>query len=182
MAKVKYYAKENRKTGTHSFFAQPVFNGTLTMEELCHEAFDGKAIEESTAKAAIEEFMKAVQRNVLKGFRCQIGREFLTVYPNLQASVKDKVVDGETVVATADMLTAANGRSRLGCTVHNKFSQKFASEVSWQKVDASGSPVEEQEDITQGNENVNGGGEPSGNGGGQGGDNDENGGAYLDKD
>jgi hypothetical protein len=59
--------------------------------------------------------------------------------------------------------------------VHSKFSQKFASEVSWQKVDASGSPVEEQEDITQGNENVNGGGEPSGNGGGDGGDD-------LDKD
>ena len=182
MAKIKYQAKENKKTGTHSFYAAPVFNGTLSMKELCDEAFDGKSIEPSVAKAAIEEFMKAVQRNVLKGFRCQIGNDFLTIYPNIELKVKDQMKDGKMVVATAEMLNGGNAKSRLGCTVSPKFSQKFASEVSWQKVDASGSPVEEQEDITQGNENVNGGGEPSGNGGDQGGDNDDNGGAYLDKD
>ena len=33
--------------------------------------------------------MKAVKRNVLKGFRCQLGDNFLTVYPNIQLSVKD---------------------------------------------------------------------------------------------
>lgn len=159
MAKIKYKACENKKTGTHSFFGQPIWSGTLTMKELCKEAFDGKAIEESTAKAAIEEFMKAVQRNLLKGFRCQIGEDFLTVYPNLQLSVKDKVVDGQTVVATADMLKANNAVSRLGCTVHAKYSKEFANGVQWQKVDGNGTPVEE-DDITQGNENVSGN-EPS---------------------
>ena len=81
------------------------------------------------AKAAIEEFMKAVQRNVLKGFRCQLGKEFLTVYPNLQCSVKDTKDEktGETIVATADMLNAQQGKSRLGCTVSTKFSAKFAA-------------------------------------------------------
>ena len=55
----------------------------------------------------------------LKGFRCQLGDNFLTVYPNIQLSVKD-TEDPEThapIVATAEMLNAANGRSRLGCTV-----------------------------------------------------------------
>lgn len=155
MSKIKYKACENKKTGTHSFFAQPVYNGTLTMKELCKEAFDGKAIEESTAKAAIEEFMKAVQRNLLKGFRCQIGEDFLTVYPNLQLSVKDKEVNGQQVVATADMLKATNAVSRLGCTVHPKFSKSFAMSVQWQKVDGNGTPVDE-DDITQGNENLSG--------------------------
>lgn len=159
MAKIKYKACENKKTGTHSFFAQPIYSGTLTMKELCKEAFDGKAIEESTAKAAIEEFMKAVQRNLLKGFRCQIGEDFLTVYPNLQLSVKDKEVNGQTVVATADMLKATNAVSRLGCTVHPKYSKEFANGVQWQKVDGNGMPVDE-DDITQGNENLSGG-EPS---------------------
>ena len=162
MAKVKYCARENKKTGTHSFFAQPVFNGTISMDELCHEAFDGKAVEESTAKAAIEEFMKAVQRNVLKGFRCQIGNDFLTIYPNIELKVKDQMKEGKMVVATAEMLNAGNAKSRLGCTVSPKFSQKFASEVSWQKVDANGMPVDEQDDITQGNENVDGGQPSSG--------------------
>ena len=89
MAKVKYYAKENSSIGTHSFYAVPIPNGTLTFDELLDEAMDGKSVEPSIAKACVTEFMKAVKRNVLKGFRCQLGDNFLTVYPNIQLSVKD---------------------------------------------------------------------------------------------
>jgi len=42
MAKVKYYAKENSSNGTHSFYAVPIPNGTLTFDELLDEAMDGK--------------------------------------------------------------------------------------------------------------------------------------------
>ena len=60
---------------------------------------------------------------------------------------------GKLVVATAEMLTANNAHSRLGCSVHKKFSAKFATEVQWQKVDANGNEVsDDEEDITQGNE------------------------------
>ena len=38
MAKVKYYAKENSSIGTHSFYAVPITNGTLTFDELLDEA------------------------------------------------------------------------------------------------------------------------------------------------
>ena len=34
MAKVKYYAKENSTIGTHSFYAVPIPNGTLTFGDL----------------------------------------------------------------------------------------------------------------------------------------------------
>ena len=47
--------------------------GTLTFDELLEEAMDGKSVEPSIAKACVTEFMKAVKRNVLKGFRCQLG-------------------------------------------------------------------------------------------------------------
>ena len=43
MAKVKYYAKENTKLGTHSWYAVPVPNGTLTFDELCQEACKTRA-------------------------------------------------------------------------------------------------------------------------------------------
>ena len=71
------------------FYAVPIPNGTLTFDELLDEAMDGKSVEPSIAKACVTEFMKAVKRNVLKGFRCQLGDNFLTVYPNIQLSVKD---------------------------------------------------------------------------------------------
>ena len=65
--------------------------------------------------------------NVPEGFRCLLGDNFLTVYPNLQLSVKD-TEDAQThepIVATAEMLNAANGRSRLGCTVAAKLAFPF---------------------------------------------------------
>ena len=34
MAKVKYYAKENSTIGTHSFYAVPIPNGTLSFDDL----------------------------------------------------------------------------------------------------------------------------------------------------
>lgn len=151
MAKIKYQAKENTKVGTHSFYASPVFAGTLTTDEILAEALDGKSIEPSIAKAAITEYMRAIQRNVMKGFRCQLGDQFLTIYPNLQLSVKDEVKNGVNVVATADMLKASNGKSRLGCTVSTKFSAEFAANVNWQKVDGNGVEITE-EDITTGDD------------------------------
>ena len=32
MSKVKYAVKENKKLGTHSFYAVPIPNGTLTFD------------------------------------------------------------------------------------------------------------------------------------------------------
>ena len=157
MAKVKYFAKENNSVGTHSFYAVPLPNGTLTFEELCQEACENTTIEASILRAAVTEYMKVVKRNVLKGFRVPLGDQFITVYPNLQLSVKDtKDKQGNDVIATAKMLIASNGKSRLGATVSNRFSQEFAANVSWQKVDAkTGAPVEE-EDITDGDETPGG--------------------------
>ena len=159
MAKIKYVVKENKKTGTHSFYATPVFNGTLSQDELLEEAFDGKSVEPSIGRAAIAEYMKTVKRNLLKGFRCKMGDDFLTIYPNLSVSVKDELNQDGTVkkVATAEMVTANNAKSRIGCTVSTKFSAQFAQAVSWQKSDKTGAVIEEGEDATQGNENVTGG-------------------------
>lgn len=167
MAKVKYFAKENKKVGTHSFYAVPQPNGTLTFDELCEEACENTTIEASILRAAVTEYMKVVKRNVLKGFRVPLGDQFITVYPNLQLSVKDtKDEHGNLVVATAKMLNAANGKSRLGATVSPKFSQEFASSVSWQKVDKNGAPVDDEEDdITDGSDTPGGGGSDGGSSG-----------------
>ena len=153
MAKVKYYAKENTKVGTHSFYAVPVPNGTLTFNEVCEEACRNTSIEPSIMKAAVAEYMKTVLSNVLKGFRVSVGDQFLTVYPNLNASVKDvKDKEGKVTVATAKMLTANKGKSRLGASVSIKFSQEFANNVSWQKIDErTGAPVEDEDIIDGGN-------------------------------
>jgi len=174
MAKVKYYAKENTKLGTHSFYAVPVPNGTLTFDEVCEEACRNTSVEPSLMKAAVAEYMKAVKANVLKGFRVPVGEQFLTVYPNLNASVKDtKDKDGNVTVATAKMLTANKGKSRLGASVAIKFSQKFANEVRWHKIDErTGMAVEDEEDITDGGTTPDGD-DTGGGSGSNGGENED---------
>ena len=120
-------------------------------------------------KAAVAEYMKTVQANVLKGFRVPVGEQFITVYPNLNASVKDtEDKQGNKTVATAKMLTANKGRSRLGASVSIKFSQEFASQVSWQKVDERTGAEIPEEDITDGADDNTGGGstDPTQGGGG----------------
>ena len=168
MAKVKYIIKENTKVGTHSFYAVPVANGTLDFMEVCEEACENTSIEPSLMRAAVAEYMKAVKRNVLKGFRCAVGEQFIYVYPNLEASLKDKkdAQGNVTEVANIEDFTLAGAKSRLGATVSKKYSAQFAAEVSWQRVDASGAAIEE-EDIT---DNGGGGTTPSGGGGGGNGD------------
>ena len=96
-------------------------------------------------------------------------KNFLTVYPNIQLSVKD-TEDPEThapIVATAEMLNAANGKSRLGCTVAAKFSRQFSDEGRWQKVDPQAAAAASgEEDITEGGDNQGGNQGGGSNGGG----------------
>ena len=74
--------------------------------------------------------------------------------------MKDK--EGKVTVATAKMLTANKGKSRLGASVSIKFSQEFASNVSWQKSDERTGAEIPDEDIIDG-----GGDSPAGGGGGE---------------
>ena len=72
---------------------------------------DGKSVEPSIAKACVTEFMKAVKRNVLKGFLfVSWATSSLTVYPNIQLSVRcghRRPADSWPIVATAEMLNAS---------------------------------------------------------------------------
>ena len=177
MAKCKYTVKENKKTGTHSFYGVPVPAGLMTFDELVAEASAKTTYEESVIRASIEEYMRAVQLNVLKGFRCQLGKDFLTVYPNLQVSVKD-YEDPQThqlVVATADMVSARYAKSRLGCTVNPKFSDTFEKNVTWQKVDQTGAAVADDDinDENPANDPTNQGGSNNGGGSNAGGENED---------
>ena len=165
MSKVKYFVKENKSIGTHSYYAVSVPNGTLTFDELCEEACLHTSIEPSLMRAAVTEYINTVKRNVLKGFRAPVGDQFLTVYPSLTMSVKDEKDDSGNVVKAAkpSMVNAAYGKSRLGATVHTKFSNEFAANVSWQKIDAMTGALIEDEDITQ-NDPTDGGNNGSGDG------------------
>ena len=181
MAKVKYTLKENKKVGTHSFYAAPVPNGTLDFMEVCEEACENTSIEPSLMRAAVAEYMKAVKRNVLKAFRCALGEQFIYVYPNLEASLKDKKdAQGNVIeVATAEKFTLAGAKSRLGATVSKKYSAQFAAEVSWQRVDASGAAIDEENivdggDTPGGDEDGSEGGQQSTDNGQQTGDNTGN--------
>ena len=135
----------------------PIFNGTLSFNELCEEACEDNTYSVEEMTGCVSKFMKVVQREAARGFRCKLGTDFLTVYPNIQCSVKDELNPDKTVKKAAESkdVKANNAKSRLGCTVSPKYSLLFANSVSWQKVNKNGNVIEEEEDdITQGNGNV----------------------------
>ena len=148
MAKVKYYARENKAVGTHSYYAVPVHNGTMSFDELCEDAARNTALEVSLVKAAVTEYIRSVQKNVLLGFRVSIGDHFVTITPHLKASVTDHWdKEGNFVEATPDMLNPTKGKATLTATISPRFCRKFADKVSWQKVDRrTGEELEEKEE------------------------------------
>ena len=152
MAKVKYVLKENSKFGSHSIYAAPVTNGTLDFADICEEACEKTSIEPSLLRAAVTEYMRAVKRNVLKGFRCAVGEQFIYVYPNIEASLKDKKDEQGNVIEVAkfEKFTLAGAKSRLGATVSKKYSAQFAADVSWQRVDASGAVIDDEDIVDDG--------------------------------
>lgn len=90
-----------------------------------------------------------------EGLLCPLGDQFLMVYSNLNASVKDvKEKEGKVTVVTAKMLTVNKGKSRLGASVSIKFNQEFASNVSWQRVDERTGAEIPDEDIIDGGGDV----------------------------
>lgn len=149
--KIRYYARENTKLKPHSFFAQPIPNGTYGFEQLCQEASENTTIEAHTIRAAVEEYMKVVQKKLCDGFRVEIGAKFITLGPGLTAKVKDELNDDGSIkkAVTAKDLTAVGARSRVTATVNPDFSYRFAQGVKWQKSDAQGNVIDEGEDITQ---------------------------------
>ena len=98
MAKIRYFVRENSRLGRHSYYAVPYPNGTLTFQELCEEACENTSIEYPVMVAAVSFFIKVVQRNLLKGYRTQLGDDFVTLYPNISLSVKDELDEQGNVV------------------------------------------------------------------------------------
>ena len=148
--KIKYYARENTKVGTHSFYAQAIPNGTYGFEEVCRQASKNTSIETHTIRAVVEEYMKVVMERLCDGFRVEVGPQFLTCAPGLTAKVKDELNDDGTMkkVCTADDLKATGGKSRVKVVVNPEFSHEFANGVKWQKSDRTGNVIDDEEDAT----------------------------------
>lgn len=178
--KVKYYARENSQMKPHSFFAQAIANGTYGFDKMCEEAAINTGLEPETIRQAVVLYVGAAKRKLLDGFKVEVGKDFLTLGPNLSAKVKDEI-DAETgkvkKAAKADDLTAVGGRSRISVVVDSEFVHEFARSVKWQKSDRAGNVIDpgEGEDATldpddptqpnAGGGSNTGGGEPSQGGG-----------------
>lgn len=179
--KIKYYPRENTQMGTHSFYAQPIPNGTYGFEEICKQAHKNTSIETHTIRAAVEEYMKVAMEKLCDGFRVEIGTQFLTCSPSIDAKVKDELNQDGTVkkAVTADDLKAVGAKSRVKAVVNPEFSREFANSVKWQKSDKNGNAIEDdEEDATLTEEetaNQGGGSQSPSNGNSNGGGSSSNG-------
>lgn len=148
MSKIPYVVKENTKTGTHSFYAQAAPYQTLTYDEMCQMACDGSEISPTIMRAAVTLYMKKAQELLLLGNRVPLGEKFLKLTPQLKCSVKDELNPDGSVkkAATAKMVSAARGQSRIAAVVSSRFSAEFRMKVVWEKTDKSGAPIDDDDE------------------------------------
>ena len=176
--KIKYYARENVQMKPHSLYAQAIANGTYGFDKMCEEAAINTGMEPEAIRQAVVLYTAAAKRKLLDGFKVEVGKDFLTLGPSLNARVKDEVDEtGKVVkVAKASDLTAVGAKSRVSCTIDAEFVHEFARSVKWQKSDRAGNVIDNGEedatldpdDPTQpnagGNEPSQGGGDNTGGG------------------
>ncbi len=176
--RIKYYARENTSMKPHSFYAQPIPNGTYGFDELCQEASENAGIDPDSIRKAVNLYMKEAKKRLLDGFRVEVGNQFLTLGPGLTAKVKDELNEDGTVkkACTADDLKAVGARSRVTATVNSEFSHQFSSAVKWQKSDRNGNVIEDDEEDATLNDDEQGTGTSTGTGEGTGTGGDNSGG------
>lgn len=130
----------------HYVMSQVIPTGSLSFEQLCEDACQGTTLDPLEMQTAVKFYMKAAQKNLLRGFRVPLGPSFLILYPKLEMSV-----------------TAAKAHPTLACTVAPNYSRAFRMAASFQRVTPKGVVVPEPgEDINEDNKK----GDPTTGGGG----------------
>ncbi len=163
---IQYGVNEGTVNDKHYFAAKVKYAGKLSFDALCEEACDGNVIKPSEMKNAVSLFLDALKRNVKKGFRCELGEQFLSVYPKISCTSVDDP-DKKYVAKKEDIKASRKDcKKTIGATVNVLFSQDFAQNVNWQKVNADGTAVDDgEEDITDGSDSSTSGGGTSSGGG-----------------
>ena len=159
--KAQYIAQEiNQKMGVHGYFARPQFRGTISWKTLCEECLEDTTFNPREVSGGVDVIIKKLNNYLTKGFRVEIGTDAIIAYPNLVLTVKDYKDEktGKTIVVEPKNLITRNAESRIGCSINTKLKSTFANSVKWERVNRQGIVVEpEDDDATQGNENVENG-------------------------
>lgn len=151
--KAQWTSQEMKNVGVHGFYGRPVYRGTFDFETFVTEKLQNTTYNPNEVIGAFKVLQKSIIQELSKGYRIDIGENFITLMPNLVLSVKDyEDKEGKTVVATSDMLKTSNIVSRIACSINNKYKKLFEAEVSWERVSKGGDIIED--DATQGNENI----------------------------
>lgn len=148
MAIIKYTVKENKAVGTHSYYAQAVSYSTLDIDDLAEEVAESVGVSPFVVEAVINRYALVAEREVLRGHRVRLA-DLLTLYPQISASVKDKLDDQGKVLtrATAEQFTLANARSTIGATLSQTVQQNFSRHVQWKRVGEDDATAKDQNPV-----------------------------------
>lgn len=156
MAKTKWRSREfvpteNMAGRCHSFYAEAVYAGELTNEDVARRVEARTGFKSYEVQAVIAAVAEVVGEEMLEGNRVTLadahGDKLVSFYPKVSGSVSDADILRETTeahakdpsrpirtVAEDDDLTADRLTWTLGATMGVKFSRRFARDNQSQKV------------------------------------------------
>ena len=138
-------ASEIRFDGRHGWFAAFQSRGTVDWRTTVQDALEKTTYDPQEFISAFAIVLKQVQKEMARGYRVDIGEDFMTIWPNSKARVLDSIdpSTGQTIVATPDDLKKVEIETKGGCTFYKSFIQTLSAMIKWKKV--TGTSVDNQE-------------------------------------
>ena len=137
------------------FFMRFRSRGVIDFETLVNTSLKGSTFRPSEVLGAFELIKEGAIDFMALGFRVDIGNDFISIWPNIIGSVKDTVdpSTGKVIPADPSKLTAADGETKVGCTVAKKYNKKVSKIIEWKKIKESDKPEDLVDDTEDPNDN-----------------------------
>ena len=133
---VDYVIYRNEREGTRpSAYCRVQQWQTLPVEKLCQEAAMALGMNAGMVQVVLQQVMDEAMRYALEGFRVELGKKRLSLYPQVRHAVRATVDEdtGEILWPTSDQMVPVRADGRLECEVHKSWNRDFRRKVHWER-------------------------------------------------
>ena len=129
--------------------------GTIGFRSTVVKALKGSGYSADEYIGATRLVQNQILEQASEGYRTDIGDNFITVWPNPIQAVRDSIDPSTGAVKPADPadLKSRTADTKLGVTVAPAFLRQLKPKMNWQKVNAKGEEVDDQDDTVDPTEN-----------------------------
>ena len=135
MARVPYVLKRNTAKGCPSIYCRVEHYQNVTFDDVCRSASHVVHVPPALLKGYVQAVLDEAYLQVRRGLRVEIGDRCLSLYGQVQHSVKATIdkETGESIWPDEESIIPKGKDGRIECEVHKYLNKKFRCEVHWKR-------------------------------------------------